>query len=364
MTPFFITGFLRSGTTLLEKYFHNHPQMVVASQPFPFLFRASKEAFYRSLGMAVPYYPLGHLCGDAGYGRQAFLDFARTHCFSASEVTTIFEQMRGYSGQLTPGLLDLPIKGGTLQEVFEQCAVQFPTLFNSPTARHVGVKEVFCEEFIPVFLTKHTPVVLILRDPRAVVASIHCGRGGEYANAGLSVLHILRCWRKSVAYAMRFSGKQGFHWITYEALAQDSAACLQPIAKSLGAAPFPEAVLSGALMSQDGSAWRGNSSFTAPDAQNPRFRTLLDADTIAFIDTLCHAEMQWLGMEHDAQSAQTVLDHFRDPFQPGNAPLSKEDKQTEHRRLAAVSAAVITPEDAENWCIFPSVQRQLHAALH
>lgn len=51
--------------------------------------------------------------------------------------------MRGYGGQLTHGLLDLLIKGGTLQEVFEQSAVQFPTLFNTQTARYVGVKEVF-----------------------------------------------------------------------------------------------------------------------------------------------------------------------------------------------------------------------------
>ncbi|ABG30277.1 sulfotransferase family protein [Roseobacter denitrificans] len=364
MTPFFITGFLRSGTTLLEKYLHNHPQMVVASQPFPFLFKALKETFFRSLGMDVPRYPLGHLCGDAGYGRQAFLDFASTHHFTDAEVKAIFEQMRGYSGQLTPGVFDLPLKGGTLQQVFVQCATQFPALFDAPAAEHVGVKEVFCEEFIPLFLQHRMPVLLILRDPRAVVASIHCGRGGEYANAGLSVLHILRCWRKSVAYAMRFSGEQGFHWMTYERLAQDPAACLQPIARAFGADPFPDAVLSGALLSQDASPWRGNSSFGAPDARNPRFRKLLDADTITFIDTLCQAEMQWLGMEHDAHSAKTVLESYQDLFQPGAPFLSQEDKQTEYHRLAALAAQVIDPAEAENWCIYPSVQRRLHAVLH
>ncbi|EDZ41146.1 conserved hypothetical protein [Rhodobacteraceae bacterium HTCC2083] len=363
MTPFFITGFLRSGTTLLEKYFHNHPQMVAASQPFPFLYQAVKEDFYTHLDISIPRYPLGHLCGEQDYSRQAFLDFATSHHLSDAKVSAVFERMHEYSGQLTPAALDLPTQGGTLTEIIQRSALHFPGVFQKPAVQYAGSKEVFCEEYIPVFLKQGMPVVLIIRDPRAVVASIHGGRGSTYANAGLSVLHILRCWRKSVAYVMRFSNASGFHWMTYEALAHDPASCLQPIAKALGLSSFPDAVLSGALISQDGSTWHGNSSFERPDAENPKYQTMLDSDVIAFIDTLCHAEMEWLGMGHSALSTKTVLDAFRDPFQPGGLALSKDDKEAECRRLNVLSAKSVSLEEAESWCLYPSVQKQLRVTL-
>lgn len=362
MTPFFITGFLRSGTTLLEKYLHNHPQMAVASQPFPFLFYAVKEAFYRHKGLDVPRYPLGHLFLEKGYTRAEFLAFAQTYRLNATEVQGVMEKMRGYSGQLTPQVLDMPVQEGTCAEVFAAYAARFPALFAKPDALFAGSKEVFCEEFIPLFLSQHMPVVLILRDPRAVVASIHGGRGGDYANAGLSVLHILRAWRKSVAYAMRFAGEAGFHFMTYEALAQNPAAMLQPLAQSLGLEPFPDAVLGGKLFTQAGTPWRGNSSFTRPSGAAPRYREVLDAQTLAFIEAVCAPEMAWLGMSYEPCHAAEAVAAFRDVFQPSSPALTPAEQQQETTRLAMVSAQHPAPEHGEEWFIFAQNLRALQNA--
>jgi Sulfotransferase family len=46
----FVTGMQRSGTTLLEKLLHAHPELSVLSQPFPLLFVEVKRAFLESIG--------------------------------------------------------------------------------------------------------------------------------------------------------------------------------------------------------------------------------------------------------------------------------------------------------------------------
>lgn len=362
MTPLFTTGFLRSGTTLLEKYLHNHPQMVVASQPLPFVFTHAKREFYASLGHEPPAYPLGHLQGEGGYRREDFLAFLMQHRFSSAALQPQLEAMRGYSGQLTPAVLDMPVPSGSFFEVYSAYASRYPALFGKPHARYSGSKEVFCEEFIPLFLAQDCPVVLILRDPRAVVASIHGGRGGEYANAGLSVLYILRCWRKSVAYALRYAEHPCFHAIHYEALAQSPAAVLQPLAQALGLSPFPDTVVAGTLLSQDGTAWRGNSSFSRPDSGAPRYLQVLDAGTIAFIDTLCAAEMHVLGMSHSPQETAAVLEHFREPFLSGRPALSEQDKQDELQRAAMLAHPMSSDEQAvsEAQFIFAPVRQMLY----
>ena len=56
----FITGFLRSGTTLLEKLVHALPGACIGPQPFPFLYYDTKRAFLRARGCdAIQGYLLG-----------------------------------------------------------------------------------------------------------------------------------------------------------------------------------------------------------------------------------------------------------------------------------------------------------------
>lgn len=365
MTPFFITGFLRSGTTLLEKYLHNHPQAVVASQPFPYLFYTVKDAFYRRLGVDVPRYPLGNLFGERLYLREQFADFLVQYRMSSAEVQSVMERMRGYSGQMTPALLDEPAPGGKFIDVFREYSARYPQLLAKPGVRCAGSKEVFCEEFIPYFLREGVPVALIIRDPRAVVASIHGGRGANYANAGLSVLHILRSWRKSVAFAIHHAGHPQFHWMRHEQLSLSPGDTLAPLARALGLARFPDAVLQGELVSQDGSRWQGNSSFGAPEAGVPRYRQYLDAQTIAFIDTVCGPEMAWLGIAGELPATAQAIDAFRDPFQPGCPALAEQDRQAELARLDMIAnghAGNSGAAEAESWFVFSSVRPALHRA--
>lgn len=366
MKHLFITGFVRSGTTLLEKYLHNHPEMAVASQPFPFLYYEFKKRFYQHLGVEPPAYPMGHLFHETLYTRQQFQDFMATYRLDADTVRGVMDGMRDYSGQLTPSILDVEPRAGTLHEIYQYYTACLPHLFSKPKTRAVGSKEVFCEEFIPYFLAQGMPVVLVIRDPRATIASIHGGQGSNYVSRRLALLHIVRSWRKSVAYAMHFSGHSGFHWIRYEDLVRTPDVCLQPLARMLDIAPFPESVFIEPLADQNGKPWQGNSSFSLSSTavDTPRYRELLDNELIAFVDTLSSAEMSWLGLPHTPQkNIDKVLDSFLDPFQPDQPRLDLGDKRLERERLNKIQATSEQDEDAESWFIFSDIQAHLQNAV-
>lgn len=363
MTPVFITGFLRSGTTLLEKTLHNHPQCAIAPQPFPYLFYNVKKAFYHHINVAIPHYPLGHLFREKNYSRSQFLKFVLHHRMQTNEVDSIMQQMRGYSGQMMPELIDKPAPEGTLSEIFQNYSAQFPGLFGKPGVRFAGSKEVFCEEFIPCFLHEGFAVILIIRDPRDIVASIHGGRGTNYANAGLTVLQILRSWRKSVAYAIQYSDQSGFHCLFYEQLVKSPSLVLQALAQKLGIDPFPDVVVQGKLTSQNGEAWQGNSSFHQPATGAPRYHQILDSETIGFIDTICHPEMNFLNIPHKPYSLERALHNFRDPFQSGQPSLTEKDSRMEKKRLSMIlekSPGSLSSSEAESWFIFSSIRSTLH----
>ncbi len=364
--PFFITGYLRSGTTLLEKFWHNHPQVVVASQPFPFLFYAVKEAFYHQIGVTVPQYPLGDLFDDNTYSREQFLAFARQHRLTEGAVNAVMTRMKGYSGQMMPALLDLPPIGGSLIDIFSHYAQQYPHMLGRHTALYAGSKEVFCEEFIPCFLQAGIPVFLIIRDPRSVVASIHGGSGSMYASRTLSVLQIARSWRKSVAYAIAHLDNPLFHLLRYEQLGHDAVAVLQPLARALKLDLFPDSVIAGELYSQDGSKWFGNSSFEQSTHMASGYEGVLDRQTVAFLDAVCGPEMAWLDMAATPADPERSINAFRDPFQPGCPQLSEHEVHAELARLQKLADgtyASLDRAEEEIWFLLQNVQGTLSHAV-
>ena len=103
-----VTGFIRSGTTLLEKRLHSHPQICIASQPLPSLYLRIKKAFLREIGSIEDPYPLGNLFKETRYNRRQFTQFLNQFTLSKSDIQTVCESMRNYSGQKAPELLDAP----------------------------------------------------------------------------------------------------------------------------------------------------------------------------------------------------------------------------------------------------------------
>lgn len=99
----------------------------------------------------------------------------------------------------------ITITPGTFYQVYKQLLSTLANYFNEHNLSYVGTKESFCEEFVPFFLGKQNKVIVIIRDPRAVVTSLNFGQATKYTGKARPVLYIIRQWRKSVNLLSWFS---------------------------------------------------------------------------------------------------------------------------------------------------------------
>jgi hypothetical protein len=149
----FITGFLRSGTTLVEKLVHALPDACIGPQPFPFLYYDTKRDFLRSRGLGDERYPLGSLFREERYQPADFDAFLAGHRLTPEAVAASFAAMQGYRGWKLPAIAAHAgqVREGVFADVYRQLCDSLPAVLGRE-ASLLGAKEVFCEEFTAHFL--------------------------------------------------------------------------------------------------------------------------------------------------------------------------------------------------------------------
>jgi hypothetical protein len=170
--------------------------------------------------------------------------------------------------------------------------------------------------------------ILILRDPREILASLNYGEGNRFAGHRKPTLFNIRNWRKSVAFALHLDGHPGFHWLRYEDLVEQPWLVLDRLTRFLGIEPFERDVFAHGIRDQEGRIWRGNSSHGAVVGINPssvgRYRELLPPSVMAFVEATCYPELQYLGypltIPHSERTA--VIERFKDPYKVERADLA------------------------------------------
>ena len=323
----FVTGMLRCGTTLVEKLLANHPEFSLLSQPFPFVFLDAKRRFLHSLGREGEAYPLGDLFLEAGYTNEDLARFLSRYRPTRDELLHTFRAMAGYSGQRTrfdagrvASVLDR-LEPGDFAATLEQL---YRELGHRESARWFGGKENLCEEFVPYLLDRGAACVIVLRDPRDMLASLNHGRGEEFGGTLKPTLFNLRHWRKSVAFALHLQDHPNFAWMRYEDVAADPIAPLNDLAARLGVAPFTREMFAGGIRDQDGTLWHGNSSHAESrglDASSVgAYRSVLPANVTAFAEAVCYPEMKVLGYEvtpgvKAGAPHEEAIDDFVEPYE-------------------------------------------------
>jgi hypothetical protein len=317
-----VTGCYRSGTTLLEKLLHAHPEVTLASQPCPILYFSAKSAFLSTFGYRQRY-PLDTLLGDQAERLDEFHRYLDGHTFDQQAVYELFDSLRSYRrGLWTPEILDAKfrVQPGTFLEVLRQINGEIRTLFGSERSRIVGGKEVLTEEFVPYLVERGHNVVLSVRDPRDMICSLNFGPRDNLTGENRPVLYSLRVWRKSVAVALAYEHHPNFEWVRYEDLARSPLPVLDRLAAFLGVEPFPDDLFENGIRDQYGKLWMGNSSFSDKRGISTgsigRYRTQLPDSVRAYVESCCLPEMMRLG--YPGVSAESfdgdAIQGYSDPF--------------------------------------------------
>ena len=335
----FITGMLRSGTTLLENLINTHNPARVLYQPCMPLFTGVKNAFLASLGHDPARYPLGPLFPENRYTPDDFLSFLSTYRPSTwPGIPTKIDAEKQYAGSLADILPRFWSVLGSEKE--------------SPV---LGAKEVLCEEYTPYLARQGFRTIIVLRDPRDVITSMNYGGGNRYAGEIRPTLYNVRIWRKSVAFALHLVNLGLGRFVRYEDLVRDTEAQTGAIMSWLGVSVEETlTTLRKELLDDQGQRWSGNSSFEEQAGVSAnsvgRFKDLLPADLITYIETLCEPEMKALGYiieleKKNTKETENSISSFDEPLPvthpavPADYSTSKNNILQEKRRIELLTGS-------------------------
>jgi len=370
----FTGGCYRSGTTLLEKLLNHHPDVSIASQPFPDFYFYCKGVFDRSVG-GRRRYPLDHLFLEDDYTAADLHAFLDEHWWGDEDLDAVFELFEENAlGLWTPEMRDVRslVKPGYFWDLYGSLLRLANQVHGGGGCRYLGSKEVLCEEYVPWLLKQGGRAILVVRDPRDMISSLNFSRRDNMTGADRPVLFSLRIWRKSVAVCLAMENDPGFMWLRYEDLARDPSAWLARITEFLGLGEIdPEAFAEG-IRHQDGSIWQGNSSFSDRSGVSTRslgrFEENLPGDVLAFVEACCRPEMLGLGYEPIVSDSfdEGAIRAYVDPFEsihssfPADYSCSPDHRDEEVNRCRFLESNTrLSISDRRRWFLFDRAYRRL-----
>ncbi|PHS27971.1 MAG: hypothetical protein COA84_02955 [Robiginitomaculum sp.] len=313
----FVTGQMRSGTTLIDRLLWNVPGVDCFSQPLPLLLSQIKAAFLQENGAPAHAcaYPLNDQQFENTYAEGHFLGFLQNPELDPALLKTAMTAMRDYSGQKfkphNPQTALDTWQGGDLANF---AAHYFVTHTQKPAQdiKARAWKETNAEDYLPYFLASGMKAILVIRDPRDVATSLYYGQGGQHVGTARPLLFMARQWRKSAAWFSRYAKDENVLCVRYEDLVANPESHRQSWQDWLG---IKNASGDFSLQSQSGKSWAGNSSFDRFDGISTkavgRHRTVLGDDERSFIEALCYGEMRLTGYAPDIKP-EAVLARLQD----------------------------------------------------
>lgn len=291
----FITGMLRSGTTLMQKLLSMQSSIDIQYQPNSPMYVDLKKRYLSMIGaQGYPIsnhqhdYPLNDLFGENFTDPSGFTHYLETTNFLRNSLTpdTLGD------GNLKMSLLEFLQDYGSI----------------SAAKNYYGCKENTTEEFADYLIRHGSNLIFMVRDPRDVIASLNFGVGSTYGGVPKPLLFNIRQWRKSVAFAMEYATSSNL--IRYEDLVTQPAQTLNLIMKKLQLPELPEHRLDGPIQTKNGKIWNSNSSHS----ESPYITTksigqhhrMLSDEQRQLIQACCYVELIALGYEVTITPADVV----------------------------------------------------------
>lgn len=295
----FLTGMMRSGTTYLAHLMNALPRLDMFAQPLPLLHVALTARFLEAEGAPEEQraYPIRPQQFDDHFDPARFQAFLESAVVSKADAERLAGQQAGYSGVLSrPDDMERRIRDAAGRPLADFILHYLAGQRREGRTRS-GWKETVCEAFIPYMLAQNVAVAHIIRDPRDVLRSMNHGEAARHVGAARPLLFIARQWRKSAAYALRFSGASGYGLVRYEDLAADPSGETARLARALGTGA-PESLDLHDVTDRRGRVWRANTSrvegepLALPEAEG------------RLVEAFCLPEMCALGYDASLSAGQ------------------------------------------------------------
>lgn len=351
MKFFFVTGLYRSGTTLLEKLLFQHPSISIAFQPYPSFYHSVKTRF-NEIQSISSVYPINTRLDNEYFEMQDFIEFLNHYKFKEEDRVNSGSESLLHSGK---GFIDL----------FKQLQLEAGEELITTETEYAGSKEILCEDFIGALLENGVRIIHIVRDPRDVLCSAALGK--EYTGKIRPMLYTIRMWRKSVAFRIQYAEHPLFYAVKYEDLVTAPKTALNELA---GFMNLKEIELQDRLIDQKGTIWKSNSSFSKSDLISSssigKYKEILDADSIAYVNSLCAPELKYLNYEcEDVKDLQEAFRAFKEPF-PVDHDLFQHDysvdeinQNMEIKRSGLLETDGLSCKEVERYYQFESVYKIL-----
>jgi hypothetical protein len=369
-----------------------HREVMVASDPYLTLFRSLRSAIIRAQppGSGLAFDPASPL-QDYYFTdeRVAIMDAIQRSGldvpFDPEEWETFLERSIARGGVMAPDLAAHfeQLRGRDYREVFDHACRLVASVRGAADRRWVGFKDVWIIEFFGAIARTFPDArfVVVLRDPRAIIASMMAiDDPAQVAHA----LSYARHWRKHVAFIEHYRQEphiaHRLHVLSLEDLVTDPEGRVRGLCAFLDIAFDP-----GMLDSRNyfdygkGAVWAGNSSFERTTsgfnrALTERWRQQLDPRIRKLTDVVCGPDMELAGYCPDADTRfddPDVLDYLLDTNDvPVNWRSDLGDPQRDYgfelfrRALLARPQSAPPPADqlVRRSFLFPEVYARLRAA--
>ena len=329
MKNLFITGMGRSGTTLLDKLLTNHRKIDVLSQPLPMIFIEAKKRFLKERG-CNRYYVLNDDLISRDHTQDDFDTFLDDFNFDTASIKDIFIKMEKYSGQSTKRDHDFNAiyqRYHGFRETIERC---FDLYQIDREATYLGIKEPMCEEFLPYLCTNGYKSIVIIRDPRDVLASANYPKTVKYLGSKKPALFILKTWRKSAEYIYLLRNNKNFHFLRYEDLVNQPYHELDKITEFLAIDKFQPTSFKNGVFDRYGNPWKANTSFELGESfisnrSVGAFKNILSDEEVSYTESICSQEMKYLNYHLVTVGDKSeVIKNFRDKGVQDSADLKAD----------------------------------------